>query len=325
MIYVMDIPLMTEVKTVMQDVKKILAENHSQLLGKMRSSGSTLQIACPFHAGGVERHPSCGVLLRPKKSDDGKVIPAGTFHCFTCGTSGTLPELVSSLFGYSDGGFYGYKWLVSHYCAVSVEKRAPIDLPFSLPEVPEEPIVTEEELQKYRFFHPYMWERKLTERVVTYFDVGYDKESNCLTFPVKDLFGDVRFIQRRSVAGKFFQFDDAVSKGHYLYGLYEASLNPEKRIIITEAPIDALTAWIRGYAGIATCGLPIDPRQLGILQNYPAREYIVATDADAAGEAAANLLKRKLNKVLWRMTFNGKKDLNEMNEEDWGKVSLKLI
>ena len=240
---------MTDVKTVMRDVKTVLAENHSGLLGKMRSSGSTLQITCPFHAEGKERHPSCGILLQPKKADDGRIIPAGTFHCFTCARSGTLSELVSHLFGYNDGGFYGYRWLVSHYCAVSVEKRSPIDLPFSLPEVPEEPVVSEEELSRYRFFHPYMWERKLNEKVVEYFDVGYDKETNCLTFPVRDLFGDVRFIQRRSVSGKFFQFAESANKGHYLYGLYEASLNPERRIVITEAPIDALTAWIRGYAG----------------------------------------------------------------------------
>ena len=325
MIYVMGVPLMTDVGNVMKDVKAILKENQSELLGKMRFSGSSLQVSCPFHSDGKEKHPSCGILTKPKKADGGRIIPAGTFHCFTCGESGTLPELVSRLFGYNDGGFYGYKWLVGHYCSVSVEKRTAIDLGFSLPEPMTEPIVQEEELQRYRFFHPYMWERKLTQRVVEYFDVGYDKESNCLTFPVKDLFGDVRFIQRRGVSGKFFHFGEATNKGHYVYGLYEASLNPDRKIVITEAPIDALTAWTRGYAGVATCGLPIDPRQLDILQNYPVREYIVATDDDSAGDAAAAYLKKKLNKILWRAHFGGKKDLNAMTDEDWEKFSITLL
>ena len=321
----MDLPLIADVRTVIRDVKTVLLENGSELLGKIKESGNGLQISCPFHAEGKEKHPSCGILLKTKKNDFGEVIPAGTFHCFTCGKSGTLNELISYLFGYNDAGFYGYKWLVSHYCSVETSKRQPIELSFSAEKDLEDSIVSEDELSKYRLYHPYMWERKLTEKVVDYFDVGYDKETNCLTFPVKDLFGDVRYVQRRSVKGKFFSFGNDVNKGRYLYGLYEASINPERKIMISEAPIDALTAWIHGYAGIATCGLPITPQQIKILELYSAREYIIASDDDFAGNLAAQFLNKKINKILWRMTFNGRKDLNEMNEEDWAKVSFNLF
>ena len=43
-------------------------------------------------------------------------------------------------------------------------------------EVKEVTYVSEEELESYRFYHPYMWERKLTPEVVDKFDIGYDKE-----------------------------------------------------------------------------------------------------------------------------------------------------
>ena len=324
MITVQGVPLLATVKEVIDLVKVISTDHGFSYLGKMKVSDSNIQVSCPFHAKGQEKHPSCGLTTRDTMID-GKIMPAGTFHCFTCGRSGNLEELISFVFGKNDAGMYGYKWLVSHFCAVDVSARKPLDISFDKEPEKELPIVSEEELEQYRYYHPYMWERKLDKRAVDFFDVGYDEKTNCLTFPVRDLTGAVRYVQRRSVATKFYKFAENVNKGDYVYGLFQASRNPERRIVITEAPIDAITAWIHGYAGIATCGLPITKKQLDILATYSTREYIIATDADIAGNLAAEFIRRNVNKILWRMSFNGKKDLNEMTDEDWQKINFKLF
>lgn len=323
MIFVNGVPLLVDIEQLLVDLKQALDDSGIHLLGRIKRSGTSVQFSCPFHGDGNERHPSCGILTTDKHNHD-RVIPAGSFNCFTCGTSGTIDQFVSKVFGKNDAGIYGYKWLVSHYCSVEVEQRKEIDLGFETESVVNtEGIILEEELEKYRFYHSYMWERKLTKKVVDYFDVGYDKETDSITFPVKDLKGIVRYVQKRSVNNKFFQFKEDSNKGNYIYGLYEASLNPKLVKVVTEAPIDALTAWTRGYAGLATCGM-ISQEQINILDRFPTRQYIIATDADKAGNIAAKKLS-VIKKVLLRMTFNGKKDLNEMTEEDWDKTTLKLM
>lgn len=316
MITVLGIPLLVSVETIISDLQQVCINNGNGYLAKRKDAGDGIQVSCPFHKNGQENRPSCGILKKDKKTGYGKTIPAGTYNCFTCGSSGTLEEFVSHLLGYNDAGEYGYRWLVSHYAAVAVVNRPEIDLGFDNKTQATVNVVTEEELDSYRYIHPYMYKRGLTEELINFFDVGYDKKTDSITFPVKDLTGSVRYIQRRSVNGKIFKNDNNVNKGLYVYGLFEAKQFPDRKIVITESPIDALNAWKYGYAGVATCGLPVTNEQVKILENYPAREYIVASDDDFAGHVAASKLA-KMNKILWRMTFNGKKDLSDMTEDDW--------
>lgn len=322
MITVRGVPLMVEVYTLLEDLRLTLESQGVHLLGRQKKSGASVQFSCPFHGDGQERHASCGVLTKDKHTAKG-VVQAGTFNCFACGKNGSIEEFVSLLFGKTDAGVYGYKWLVSHYCSVEVVQRQPLDLDFTTSTVTEN-VITEEELEKYRFYHQYMWDRSLTKRVVDYFDVGYDFVTDSITFPVKDLLGIPRYIQRRSVKTKFFKFDENANKGNYVYGLYEASLNKHLKVMICESPIDALTAWTRGYAGVATVGAMVTPKQIQILNDFPVREYIIATDADAAGDLAARKLS-KMNKILFRMSFDGCKDINAMSDSNWENKGLSLI
>ena len=123
---------------------------------KFRLSGNdNIMTTCPFHKGGQERKPSFGI----SKID-------GSCHCFACGWAGSLTQMISQVFGYDDDGAYGEKWLSRNFVSLSVETRKPIDLPLSR-KVSRRRIVipafTEAELAKYRYIHPYMYERGLTD------------------------------------------------------------------------------------------------------------------------------------------------------------------
>ena len=265
-----------------------------------------------------------------------------TGNCFACGEVHTLAELISHCFCKGDdGGFFGLNWLIQHFASVSVENRK---LPTfdidrnSSNEKSQIEYVSEEELDSYRYYHPYMYKRRLTNEIIEMFDVGYDSNTNCITFPVRDISGKCLFVARRSVATKYFNYPSGVEKP--VYGLYELSKiagwygNQMSRIvgngnvyigldwkedvqevIICESIIDALTCWVYGKYALALNGLGTE-KQFEQLRNLPCRKFILATDADAPGLAARDRIRNNLKgkiitEYIWDLSQA--KDINDMD------------
>lgn len=265
-------------------------------------------ICCPFHKDGHERRPSMGIL----KKD-------GTCHCFTCDWVGSLSEMISNLFGYDDFGRYGNKWLLSNFKSILVEERSDIDLDFTRDKkVNEVKYVSEEELDGYRYYHNYWTTRRITsEWLIELFDLGYDKSTDCITFPVRDINGNVLFVAKRNTKTKFFNYPSGVTKP--LYGLYELFQLSEfpKEVIVCESMIDALTCWQYGKYAVALNGLGND-LQFKQLSELPARKLILATDMDTAGlRARARMKKYVKNKILTQYVWdvNIAKDINDMDKQ----------
>ena len=79
MITVWNTPIAASVEQILRDLKLMLfAEG---LLRDQNNTGSDVMVTCPFHKGGHERKPSCGVSLKEKITPD-KTYEAGTVHCF---------------------------------------------------------------------------------------------------------------------------------------------------------------------------------------------------------------------------------------------------
>lgn len=318
-----------DIQTILLDLRSDLAKTGIERFNKFIESGRNVQTNCPFHKGGKEKRPSFGV----SKSD-------GTCHCFGCGWSGSLSEMISNCFGKDDLGNYGNKWLLQHYISVSVSERPALDLDLSRG-VNVQPIqyITEAELDSYRYTHPYMYKRKLSDEIIEMFDIGYDKATNCITFPVRDLSGNTLFIARRNVEKKFFNYPEGVEKP--VYGLYEYNLAFQKtaellqrggrcngktyalhklgEIIICESMIDALTCWVYGKYAVALNGLGND-LQFKQLNSMPCRKFILATDMDEAGIKARQRIKKALkNKLVTEYIWdlNVAKDINDMNREEF--------
>lgn len=123
MISVWGTPIVATVEQVIKDLK--LERFDEGLLREINNTGSDLMCTCPFHKGGKENKPSCGVLLR-EKVDKNRKYEAGTVHCYTCGYTGDLPQFVADFLGLTSP-VQGFKWLVSRYNYSSAE-REPLEL-----------------------------------------------------------------------------------------------------------------------------------------------------------------------------------------------------
>ena len=283
--------------------------NNIQYIQKMHDTEKDIQICCPYHSNGMEKRPSAGI----RKTD-------GKFHCFACGEIHELYEVISYCFGYVNDtlGSFGWKWLMKNFATIQVEYRKPLELNLTR-NVKKQKIeyVSEKELESYRYIHPYMYERGLTDEVIEAFDIGYDKNTRCITFPVRDKSGGTLFVARRSVDSKYFNYPKETEKPLYgLYELYQQRIFPST-VIICESMLDALSFWtIKKYA-VALNGLGTQ-LQFKQLRQLPCRKLILCTDMDGPGmKARIKLRKNITNKLIMEYLLpNGKKDANECTKEE---------
>ena len=322
-----------ELEDILAELVVQLRANGSQLIGKQKDGPTHIQICCPYHANGLERRPSAGI-----RKDN------GIFHCFACNEVHELPEVISYCFGYTDDviGKFGWQWLLRNFATVQVEERKDVEIDFnrgrnSIHDMGNKDYVSETELDSYRYFHPYMYKRGLTDEVIELFDIGYDRNTDCITFPVRDIHGNCLFIARRSVKTKFFNYPEGVEKP--LYGLYEYYKDIHDKtyvgtwmgqeitsgkyelqslpVIVCESMLDALSFWTVGKYAVALNGLG-NELQFKQLRELPCRKIILATDSDEAGMKARDRIRKNVpNKLITQYIFpKGRKDANECTKEE---------
>ena len=327
---------------ILQDLKSQCERNGVYYFNSIKPGNDNIQFSCPFHAEGQEKHPSAGMSTVKMIRRSGKPVPAGTVHCFTCGYTAELAEFVSNVFGRMDGGFYGNQWLKKNYTTSAVVVREPIRLDMDRKARTVQPIVHptyvgEAELDSYRYYHNYMWERGLTEDLVELFDIGYDRKRKALTFPLHDADGKVPFLQTRSVGTKFHHYEKNVTKTNYLYGEFEGRREyPDaQQWLVTESVLNALTWWryvtpATGIPAVALMGVG-GGEQYSLLEKLPGRTIILGLDPDKAGEDASEkifrLLRRK--KVVKRLDYprwmyDEKKDINDIGP-DVANLEIKMF
>lgn len=337
MINIDGMPIFVEELAIIEKLRIDLSNFGRNSLFKINPTQGNIMVTCPFHGNGQERKPSCGISTRDRKRPDGRIIPAGTVHCFTCGYTEFITKFVSECFGVHDNGEYGKRWLVENFITVTVGNRR--NIAFTLSRT--EPVsrvaahATEAELANYRYYHDYMWKRGLTPKIVEMFDVGYDhnfvirsaesgKESilHCLTFPVRDENGNLIMVARRSVDTKFFHYPSGAFKP--IYGLWEVKkyFPDTKEIIICESILNALTCWRNNRPAVALLGLGSSP-QYDILRRFPVRKYISGFDPDGAGMKATLKLSQELKgiKLVTKFIVPPGKDINDLTDEEFCNLS----
>ena len=304
-----NVPFETDLMSILEELRSQLSANGIQLFHSMRDTPDNIQVCCPYHKDGQERRPSAGI----KKSD-------GIFHCFTCGETYTLQEMISHCFGRTDDivGAFGWEWLLKNFLTVSIEERKSIELNLSRTVVENSTLyISDDELDRYRVYHPYMWKRKMTPEVVEIFDIGYDDATKSITFPVRDIRGNCLFIARRSVVTKFFNYPQGVEKP--VYGLYELSKYGQntKEVIICESMIDAIYFWTVGKYAVALNGLG-NELQFKQLKEMQCRKFILCTDSDEAGMKARSRIRKNIrNKLITEYVLpDGRKDANDCTPEE---------
>ena len=321
MISVWGTPIVATVEQVIKDLK--LERFDEGLLREINNTGSDLMCTCPFHKGGKENKPSCGVLLR-EKVDKNRKYEAGTVHCYTCGYTGDLPQFVADFLGLTSP-VQAFKWLVSRYNYSSAE-REPLELNLYRGQAEKASYMDEaeverfyQELKKSSTALEYLKRRALPSWIIDAYKLGFDPEDGVVLFPVRDMSGKVAFYKGRSLVGKHFYNAKDIDTTSQIFGLYEilaeGKASPESEIWITESEIDALSLIGQERLAIALMGSHISEAQCRELENTPFRRFVLALDNDEAGRKGAAQIKRLLIPKGFRFTnLRWDVDLKDIND-----------
>ncbi len=340
MIKLQDAIIQSDTQSILDMLKFDLAQHGVNRFHLFRNNGDNVQTNCPFHKNGQERKPSFGV--------NGEIDKC---HCFACGWAGTIEEMISELYGYQDEGKFGKRWLIKRFNTVEIETRKNIMEGFNarkinLPkgiyksssrtsegksgemgeagkrneyeknrdlEERDKTVITEEELDKYRYIHPYMYQRGLTDEIIERFDIGYDEKRDCITFPIKNIDGKCVFVATRSTKRKFFGLPKGYDKP--IYQAYHFRCGKYRTAYITESFLNCLTCWKYDKPAMAMIGTG-NKKQYEILNRLPVREYILAFDPDEAGRKATERFKKNVHgKIIKEFVYPDNRDINDLQEE----------
>lgn len=320
MIKLQDTIIQASTEDVINTLRFDLAQKGLNRFAVVRPNGENLQSNCPFHKGGQERKPSFGINGEKDKC-----------HCFACGWSGSIEEMISEIFGYMDEGKFGKRWLIKRFNTVEIETRPNIMEGFngrpsdiynhnrhnnicdSEHNRDCDRYIRELELDKYRYIHPYMYERGLTDEIIERFDIGYDRERKEITFPVRDIEGRCVFVAGRSVEQKFFRLPKGFDKPIYCADKFRAGAY--RTAYITESFLNCLTCWKYDKPAMAMIGTG-NKKQYEILNKLPVREYILAFDPDEAGRKATERFRKNVHgKIIKELVYTDNRDINDLQEE----------
>lgn len=335
MIQLKDSQIQIAVYDALQALKSELVADDIDYLKDIKDGPENVMITCPFHKNGQESKPSMGV----KKQ-------GGIAHCFTCGEVVDFTELISFCVNGTKSSQYGTAWLLNRYrdftfstlkeqlkinefrgkdrdkLIVAKCRGEHSDVNIKTGKKISKHFVSEEELDSYRWTHNYWAKRGVVDDfIIELFDLGYDKEKQMITMPVRDIDGNCEFVAKRSVNTKFFQYPPGVSKP--LYGLYEMYIRwglleeeeyyiQKSSVFVCESMIDCILLVQSGFNAVALNGLGND-RQFKQLRELPMKHIILATDNDDAGQKArARIRKNVHNKLFTDIIFP--KDIKDIGE-----------
>lgn len=293
----------SEVSDIVNELRDELTGRN--LLSTVKNDPDNIMVTCPFHKNGQEKKPSCGINKK-----------TGVFNCFTCHEKGNLADFVGKCFG-KDRDF-GTIWIADRFLTVKTDERPELELDMARGKLPSKihTYVPEMVLDQYRYYHQYMFDRKLDRRVISIFDVGYDKETDCITFPYRDATGQAVLVARRSVRGKWYHYPSGMKKP--LYGAYEVSQHYPKTdtIYVCESQINCLTLWTHNIPAVALGGTGnIDVyRQLFSL---PCRSLVLCLDPDDAGRRGQRMIQNaSRNKIIYSVSYKDGRDINDLSWEE---------
>lgn len=297
---------------ILQKLREQLNELGISRFHAIKPTSDNIMVSCPSHKEGQEKKPSCGISTIEREG-----TPAGTVHCFSCGYVSTLPEMISFVFGYDDGGVFGTKWLMENFISTAISNREDLEVPHVNRNIKLlDTFVSEEELAKYEFIHNYVYRRGINDDMINLYQIGYDRDTRCITFPVKNRSGKTHYICRRSVESKYFNYPQGVEK--HLYGVYELPKGLSE-VVITESCFNAITSTQYGRPAIALLGRSLTDLQFRELCTLGVRTIVLAMDGDVYGRTATRIIAKQLKSkfIIKYLVVPPGKDINDLTKKQF--------
>jgi len=314
---------MVNIQEIIQVLQNDLRKKGIHYLAQAKRANNNLMVTCPYHKEGRETSPSCGILLSDRGGN--KLHKAGTVHCFTCGATHSLEEMISHVYGKYDRGVYGKQWLLENFNILSTEE---ISFDFELRIDPVK--VKEVEYKKYKTYHPYFKSRGLSEKLVDAFDLGYDEATKTVTLPMFDPQGRCIMVTRRALDSHTYINTTGSNKTSSLYGIHMIyrmlnKLIAEPYVFIVEGPFDVMKMWQNGYIAVGIMQAAVSEDQMKLIDRLPFLNIVIATDNDQAGRDVAKKLAKRISKTkqVFMMKYPpGVKDPGEMKPEHYKAMVL---
>jgi DNA primase len=258
-------------------------------------------IFCPYHSN--YRTPAGEVNKE-----------SGVFFCFSCQKAATLVEVVMHTSGRSY--FEALRFIKEKDSVVDLEKQINQQL-FVKPEyVPYDEIVIKrlnnDMLESDRGKN-YMTYRKINNKSIVRFGLGYSAKQDMVTVPVHSPDGICVGFVGRSIEGKTFKNTPGLPKSKVLFNLHRVKLSD--KVYIVESSFDAIRLDQVGLSAVATLGANISNTQTELLKKY-FNNIIVIADNDEAGSNMKQRLIEKLGSRVSVITLDSKyKDIGDMDDE----------
>lgn len=237
---------------------------------------------------------------------------SGLWHCFTCGSRGNLPMLVSSLS--TDPSML---WNVQSYLITSGLQR--VTAGEDQEEETHQPIDWSEYSRFPLFPDNMLAHRKLDRDAANRFGVRWDNELKAAVLPIVSPLGELWGWQLKKT-GWVRNYPIGVHKGHTLFGI-ERAYAPTA--ILLESPLDVVRfhSVYQGqeFSAVASFGANVSKDQIAVLTSR-FDGLVIAMDNDKAGRMETLRLRKELPSFrrglkYWKYGSDSLKDIGDMTND----------
>lgn len=296
----------------MQSIEDLLKELAPHILDGAQIFDDRVMVRCPFHGGGQERTPSCAVSRRKP-----------VFFCHGCSASGHIS-----------------KFLRGVSVPVDIARRVTERVKYDYEDDPggsgkhsifsgANPfrgkfVLDDEILDEWRLCPQGLKQAGFREKTLRHFEVGVDEAMQRVTFPIRNLYGELVGVSGRTLIKdlepryKIYSAKDlarfsvspdysmASIKGAVLWHahlVFPIAFRDSSPIIVVEGFKAAMWVWQAGFHNVvALIGAHLTKLQLEILARTGS-EVLLFLDNNAAGHkgthaAAKILVKKNIVKVM---------------------------
>jgi DNA primase len=166
-----------------RDLVDSIAEAH---LTRVNIKEDFIAAACPFHKGGQESHPSFWI-----NRDN------GYWGCFSCSEGGDIRSLLKSL-GIGSSSIESFLEFAEKEAKKTAKLKKLRDEKRARREFKGTSILPDALLGVFDWLPVSLVEQGFKEEVLRDHDVGYDQRNDRITFPIRDLFGNLIGISGRA-------------------------------------------------------------------------------------------------------------------------------
>jgi DNA primase len=235
-------------------------------LKRVKIRGEEIHASCPFpenHLSGSDRHPSFAIN-----------VEKGVFNCFSCGSKGTIEELVATVRGLSITGALSFLEGIGFSKLERELRERQEDV---LPEIIPEGILLYYDKMENEFAEIYR---------------GEVDGQECLIYPVRNIEGKLVGALARSIEGKYHKVLWNLQKSRFLYG--ENLIEIEQPVVIVEGPGDVISLRKSGLKNaVALMGISVSDTQAEKLLALSS-EFVVWLDKDESGAKGMLMIHKKL-------------------------------